>query len=106
MNKFQNGVRKLAALSLGANYPTTASLPFVMAGGFSKILGISLATDYTFPEAQKVKDILANPGAFAAASTSTSTSTAAATANKPADKPVEKPKSEESEQDMGFSLFD
>jgi len=105
MNKFQNGVRKLAALSLGANFPTTASLPHIMAGGFSKILGISLATDYTFPEAQKVKDMLANPGAFAAAASSSS---AAAPAAKKDDKPAEKPKekSEESEQDMGFSLFD
>jgi len=104
MNKFQSGVRKLAALSLGANFPTTASLPHIMAGGFSKILGISLATDYTFPEAQKVKDILANPGAFAAAASSN----AAPAAGKKDDKPAEKPKekSEESEQDMGFSLFD
>jgi len=107
MNKFQNGVRKLAALSLGANFPTTASLPHIMAGGFSKILGVSLATDYTFPESQKVKDILANPGAFAAASTSSSSASAAGGAKKD-DKPAEKPKekSPESEQDMGFSLFD
>lgn len=100
MNKFLAGVGKVAAVSLALGYPTAASLRYHFAGAFQKLVALSLATEYTFEAAQKFKDILANPGAFAAAaSTSASASSAAA--------PVveEKPESE-SEVDMGFSLFD
>jgi len=104
MKKFLSGVQKLAAISLAISYPTQASLGHFVAGGFAKLLAISLATDYTFPEAQKFKDYLANPGAFAAAAPAATGGAAAAAA--PAKKEEPKPKSEESEADMGFSLFD
>jgi len=107
MGKFLAGVQKLAAVSLAISYPTQASIGHIVAGGFAKLLAVSLATDYTFPQAQKFKDYLANPGAFAAAAPA-----AAAAGGKKdaapaaAAKKEEKPKSEESEADMGFSLFD
>jgi large subunit ribosomal protein LP0 len=104
--KFLSGVQKLAAISLAISYPTVASLPHIIAGGFAKLLAVSLATDYSFAEAQKFKDYLANPGAFASAAPAASSAPAAASATTAAAKQVEKPKSEESEADMGFSLFD
>jgi len=105
LKKFLSGVQKFAAVSLAIHYPTEASLGHIVAGGFSKLLAISLTTDYTFPQAQKFKDYLANPSAFAAtAAPAASASTAAPAAA--AAKKEEKPKSEESEADMGFSLFD
>jgi len=66
MNRFLGGVQKIAALSLAVHYPTMASLPHSVARGFQQLVSISLATDFTFPEAQKFKDYLANPGAFTA----------------------------------------
>lgn len=102
LKKFFAGVQKLAAVSLAISYPTLASLPHLVAGAFAKILAISLTTDYTFPEAQKFKDYLANPGAFASSAPAAAASGAAAA--KEEAKPAEK--SEESEADMGFSLFD
>jgi len=98
--KFFNGVGKVAAVSLAIQYPTAASLPHLLAGGYLKLLSLSLATDYTFPEAQKFKDMLANPGLYAAAAPA-----AAAPAAAKKEEPKEEPKEEE-DGDMGFSLFD
>jgi large subunit ribosomal protein LP0 len=103
LKKFFGGVQRIAAISLAVGFPTLASLPHLIGNGFAKLLAISLATDFTFPEAQKFKDYLANPGAFAAAAPA-----AAAASSGGAAKAEEKPKekSEESEADLGFSLFD
>jgi len=107
MGRFLSGVQKLAAVSLAISYPTQASLGHMVAGAFAKLLSVSLATDYTFPEAQKFKDYLANPSAFASSAPATKADTGAGKADTAAAKKVEeKPKSEESEADMGFSLFD
>jgi len=101
--KFSSGVTKLAAISLAIGYPTLASLPYLVSGAFSKLLAISLATDYEFEQSKKIKEILANPSAFAAAAPAASA--AAAAAPKAEEKPAAK---EESDEDMGggFSMFD
>jgi large subunit ribosomal protein LP0 len=54
--KWFAGVRTVAALSLGASYPTTASLPAYMHGGFRKLLAVSMETDYLFAEAKAFKE--------------------------------------------------
>jgi len=100
MKKFNEGVSTVAAISLAIGYPTVASLRHNVLNAFNKLLYISLATDYTFEQSQKIKDMLANPGAFAVASSSSSSSSSAPAAA------AEAPKEEEEEADMGFSLFD
>jgi large subunit ribosomal protein LP0 len=102
--KFNAGVGKVAALSLGLGYPTVAALPHVLIRGYKNLLSISVSTEYTFKQADKVKQMLANPGAFAAASTPAVTS-----GNQPTPKDEPKPKApepEEEDADMGLSLFD
>jgi len=94
------GIANVAAVSLAVNYPTLASIPHSVINGYKNVLAIALATEYSFPAADKVKAILANPGAFAAAA-----APAAASAAAPAAAKKEEVK-EESEEDMGFSLFD
>jgi len=51
LDKFFNGVRKIAALSLAVGYPTEASIPHTLAGGFKKLLALSLSSTYKFKEA-------------------------------------------------------
>jgi len=99
MAKFNNGVSTIAAISLAIGYPTAASLRHNIQNAYSKLLYISLATDYSFEQSQKIKDMLANPGAFAVAAAPSASSSSAAPA-------AEAPKEEEEEADMGFSLFD
>ncbi|OWF49570.1 60S acidic ribosomal protein P0-like [Mizuhopecten yessoensis] len=101
--KFMMGVRNIAALSLAIGYPTAASAPHSIVNGFKRLLAISVETDYTFPEAERTKEYLADPSKFASAAP------VAAAAAPAADKKAEAKKVEsedESDDDMGFGLFD
>lgn len=105
LQKFFNGVRHVAALSLKLGYPTEASLPHIIANGFKNLVAISLVTDIDFDQAKKYKDWLANPGAFAAAAPAAggggggAAAPAAAAAAPP-------PEEEEEEVAFGGGLFD
>jgi len=100
MASVMSGIREVAALSMGAHYPTLAAVPHVLIDGFKNALAIALVTDYSFPQAEKAKAYLADPSKFAVAA-------APVAAGAPAAK-KEEPKKEEpsEEEDMGFSLFD
>jgi len=100
VNKFSNGVKNVASVSLALGFPTVAALPHVLIRGYKNLLAISLGTEYSFPRADKVKHLLANPGAVAPAATPTA---APAAAKKEEKKPEPEP---EEESDMGLSLFD
>lgn len=67
IGRFRRGVANVAALSLQIGYPTVASVPYALTSSFRNILAVSVATSFTFPQAAKLKDLLANPEAFAAA---------------------------------------
>jgi len=100
VNKFSNGVKNVAAVSLGIGFPTVAALPHVLIRGYKNLLAISLTTEYSFPRADKVKHAIANPGAIAVAPTTSTTTTAPPVKEKEVEKP------EEDDTDMGLSLFD
>jgi large subunit ribosomal protein LP0 len=107
INKFTRGVRNIAAISLAIGFPTVASVPHSIIRGYKNVLAIALGTDYSFPKADKVKQMLANPSAFAAAP-APAASAPASGAKKDA-KPVKeekKPEPEEDDADMGLGLFD
>jgi len=103
LNKFLNGVSKLAAISLAIGIPNQASVPHLVQNAFKNLLAIALATDIEFEQAKKFKEMIANPGAFAASAPAAGAGGAAAAPKKEEPK---KEKSPESEADMGFSLFD
>jgi len=107
LGKFHRGVRNIASVSLAIGLPTVASLPHSIARGYKNLLAISLATDYTFDKAQKIKDYLANPGAFSAPTTSAPPKGGAPVKETKGEKkkPVEETK-EQSDEDMGFGLFE
>ncbi|KAB1217761.1 60S acidic ribosomal protein P0 [Morella rubra] len=73
------------------------------------VLAVAVATDYTFPQAEKVKEYLEDPSKFAVAaapvaSADSGAAPAAAAVAKEEEKKEEP--AEESDDDMGFSLFD
>jgi len=112
LKKFFAGVGKVAAVSLAIGYPTLASLPHIVNNTFRKLVSIALATDITFEQVAKLKDLLSNPEALAAAQAAQAAAAAsaapaggAAAPKKEEPKKEEKPK-EESGADMGLSLFD
>jgi len=109
MARFFSGVSKVAAISLQIGFPTIASLPHMINNTYKKLVSIALATEITFEQVAKLKDLLSNPEALAAAQAAASAAAAPAAgaggAKKEEPKKEEKPK-EESGGDMGFSLFD
>eukprot|EP00897_Mesotaenium_endlicherianum_P005137 jgi/Mesen1/4651/ME000241S03689 len=102
---FMAGVAQATALSLGADYPTLLSIPHSFVNAYKNVVAVPLALEeYSFPQADKIKEILADPSKFIAAAAPTEAAPAAAAAE---EKKVEKvEEKEESDDDMGFSLFD
>jgi len=103
-SRFQQGVRNIAAISLAIGYPTKAAIPHMVANAFKNLLAVAAITDITFAEAEKLKEYLADPSKFAAAVTSAAPIAAPAAAAKKEEAKVEE--KEESDEDMGFGLFD
>nr|CAH04310.1 acidic p0 ribosomal protein [Dascillus cervinus] len=105
--KFYDGVANVAAICLSIGYPTMASAPRSIANGFKNLLAIAAVTDVEFKEAATIKEYLKDPSKFAVAA---APSAPAVTASAPAaavakEAPKEEEKSE-SDDDMGFGLFD
>lgn len=99
----QSAISEIAALALGANIPSVASVPHILMNTFKELLNISLATEITFPESAKLKEILENPELLAAAQAATAP---AAGKEESVKKEEVKEEKEESDDDMGFGLFD
>lgn len=105
MESVMGGISNVAALSLQAKYPTLPSVPHSVINGFKNVLAVALATEYSFPEADKIKEILENPEAFAAVAAPAAGGDAGGGAKD--DAPAAKEESEESEEEEGmFGLFD
>jgi len=105
IDRFLQGIKTVAAISLALNYPTIVSVVHEVVNAYKKILGLSIATDYTFEGSAKIKEILENPEAFAAAAASAAPTSAAPAAAAATEEAKEEEK-EESDDDMGFGLFD
>jgi len=107
LKKFHSGVRNLACISLQVGIPTIASLPHSLARGYKNVLAVALATEYTFPGADKIKQMLANPSAFATTAPVTSTPTKETKQPKDEPKGKQETKEPEEEEDVGMGgLFD
>ena len=107
VEKFAIGVSMVTALSLAISYPTLAAAPHMFINAYKNALAIALETEYSFPQADKVKEYLADPSKFAVASApvAAAASYGAAPAAAAEEEKKEEP-AEESDDDMGFSLFD
>jgi len=106
--KFALGVSLVTALSIAISYPTLAAAPHMFINAYKHLLAIAVETDYSFPQADKVKEYLADPSKFAvaaaapaAAASGSAPAAAAAKVEEKKDEPAE-----ESDDDMGFGLFD
>lgn len=119
-SRLRRGIQVVAALGLQTGIPNVASVPHSIARGFKNLLGIAVATEYSFPKADKIKEIISNPEAAKAAAAAAAAAVAPkedvkkepeekggkGKGGKPkeAEKPKEE-KPEEEEADMGLDLF-
>lgn len=101
VKQYLTGVANVAAISLAIGYPTLASVPHSVANAYKNLLAVSVATDYTFPGSEQIKEYLADPSKFAAAAPA-----AAAAGDAPAAEAAAPVEEEEEEEDVDFDLFD
>jgi len=94
---FTGSVARLAAVSFALGYINHATMPHSFGRAFKTICSLALATDYHFDELKAVKEMIANPAAFApaAATGGGKGESAAAQAAKPAAKAPEPEPEEE-----------
>ncbi|CAL8460791.1 g322 [Coccomyxa elongata] len=104
MDSVMTAITRIAAASLELGYPTLASIPHSVINGYKNVLAVSIATDYDFPLAEKVKAFLADPSAFVVEAAPAAAATGGA--EEKAEEKKEEPEEEEEDEDMGFSLFD
>ena len=58
LEKFALGVSMVTSLSLAVSYPTLAAAPHMLINAYKNLLAVAVATDYSFPQAEKVKEYL------------------------------------------------
>jgi large subunit ribosomal protein LP0 len=109
LKQFFNGVAIVTALSLRIGVPNLATIPHSIARAFQSLLGIALATDITFKQAQPFKEYLADPAGYAAKHgiSSAPAASAPSSSSAPAAKKEEPKKQEEpeEEEDVAINLF-
>ncbi|GLT31451.1 hypothetical protein SLA2020_061860 [Shorea laevis] len=107
IEKFATGVSMVTSLSLAISYPTLAAAPHMFINAYKNVLAIAVATEYSFPQADEVKEYLKDPGKFAVAVATVAVDTGSApAAAAPKEEEKKEEPAEESDDDMGFSLFD
>ncbi|XP_062155541.1 large ribosomal subunit protein uL10 [Alnus glutinosa] len=108
IEKFATGIALVTSLSLAISYPTLAAAPHMFINGYKNVLAIAIATEYSFPQAEKTKEFLKDPSKFAAVFAAVAAPDSGAAPAAAAAKEEEKKDepAEESDDDMGFSLFD
>ncbi|KAK6235029.1 hypothetical protein SCA6_010366 [Theobroma cacao] len=107
VEKFANGVSMAASLSLAISYPTLAAAPHMFVNAYKNALAVAVASDYSFPQAEKVKEYLKDPSKFAVAVAAAAPASGAANQEKVEEREEPKELVEESEEeDLVAGLFD
>ena len=58
LEKFASGLSNVASLSMVLSYPTLAAAPHMIVNGYKNVLALAVATEYSFPQADRVKQYL------------------------------------------------
>ncbi|KAG5566999.1 hypothetical protein RHGRI_002531 [Rhododendron griersonianum] len=93
VEKFATGLSMVTSLSVALAYPTLAAAPHMFVNAYKNVLAIALETDFSFRQAEQVKEYLKDPSKFAAAA-----APVAAAGGGPAEVAKEEKKKEEVEE--------
>ncbi|KGN65800.1 60S acidic ribosomal protein P0 [Cucumis sativus] len=106
LEKFLAGVSMVASLSLAVSFPTLAAAPHMLINAYKNALAIAVATEYSFSEADEIKEFLKDPSKFAAAAAPAVAAESVAAAPAAVEEKKEEPEEESDEGDMIMGLFD
>lgn len=56
--KFATGLSFVTSIALAISYPTLAAAPHMFINAYKNVLSVAIATEYSFPHAEKVKEYL------------------------------------------------
>lgn len=90
VEKLQLAIRNLSAASITAGYPIAASAPHSIINAFKNLVGVSFVSDFSFPQAEAIKNAAAAAPVAAAGSAPAGGNAA----------PAAEEKEEEPEEDM------
>jgi large subunit ribosomal protein LP0 len=100
LKTFSSAVTTITALSLALNYPTLPSVFHSLINSYKNVLAVAVATEYSWPAIEELKDRIANPDAYASAAPAAGGADSSAPAAA-ADEPKEAEKSDEESEDEG-----
>ncbi|XP_016480647.1 large ribosomal subunit protein uL10z-like [Nicotiana tabacum] len=108
MEKFATGVSMVTTLSLAVSYPTLAAAPYMFVKGYKSVLAVTVETEYSYPQADQVKEYLKDPSKFTVAIAAAAESGASQGDGEVVETKQDKKddEAEESEDDAIFGLFD
>lgn len=94
LKRFQSSISNMAAISMASGYVTKPAIPHIILNSFKNLAAVTFDSDYSFKQADKMKDAAKNAVRAAPVAASGVPAKAAA-------KEVEAPKEEEADVDMG-----
>lgn len=56
--KFAQGLANIASLAVAVSYPTIAAAPSMFSNAYKNVLAVAVATEYTYEQAEQVKEYL------------------------------------------------
>ncbi|PHU21449.1 60S acidic ribosomal protein P0-1 [Capsicum chinense] len=104
VEKFYSGVSMVTTLSLAISYPTIAAASHMFVNGYKNVLGVAVETEYTYSQAEQVKEYLKDPSKFAVGTVGVAES--GATFQGVVESKEEDDESESDEEEALFNLFD
>jgi large subunit ribosomal protein LP0 len=99
---FSSAINTIATISLAANYPTLPSVIHSVINGYKKVISVALATEYSYPAIEELKDRIANPDAYASATPVAAAASSSSAAATKAEEKKEESEKEESDDEGGF----
>jgi large subunit ribosomal protein LP0 len=92
--RFAKSIANMAAISIASGFLVKPAIPHMLANAFKNLASVTFITDYSFKQADKMKEAAKNAVVYVAAA-------GAPAGGKAAAKEEEKPKEEEADVDMG-----
>ena len=95
LKKLQGAITNMASISLASGYVTKPAIPHILANSFKTLAAVTFATDYSFPQAEKMKEAAKNVVVVASSAPAGGAPAGGAPAKE------EAPAEEEADVDMG-----
>jgi large subunit ribosomal protein LP0 len=102
LKSFGSAVSTITCLSLALNYPTLPSVFHSLINSYKNVLAVAIATEYSWPAIEELKDRIANPEAYASAAPAAGAADSGAPAAAAEETKEAEKSDEESEDEGGF----